>query len=146
MNCTSNNPAKIQRNATIAQDRLSGMVYSEIAKKHGIDKGTVSRVLNDAEIKDIIETGTKQMVAMVPRAIDNYRVILSDKEHSDHYKATKDCLTITGIAPSRTGNTFINNVFYQDNRQQISSGIAEIIRYQRDQQEAEEAEFEVIDE
>ena len=110
MNLTTNNPDKIQRNATIAQDRLAGMVYSEIAQKHNLDKSQVCRILNNDDIKDIVETGTKHLVSMVPLAIDNYRTFLSDKEHPDHYKASKDALQTTGILASHTQSTTINNI------------------------------------
>ena len=116
MNNTNNNPAKVQRNAIIAQDRLSGMVYSEIAAKHNIDASTVCRVLQDDEIRDILKTGTNNLVSFVPLAIDNYNTFLTDKSHPDHYKASKDTLQNTGVLASHTGgNVYIDKMMVIDN-------------------------------
>jgi len=133
MNHTNNNPALVKRNETIAQDRVQGMVYSEIAKKHGISKPTVSRVLNDSEIKDVVEQGTRQLVSMVPLAIDNYQTFLSDKKHADHYKASKDTLQTTGILASHTQSQTIVNIFNQTNNIISDNKVLETIgRYMDD--------------
>ena len=111
MNCTSNNPAKMQRNAAIAQDRLAlGATYRELAEMYELTSGQISRILNDDEIKDVIEVGTRQIISRVPLAISRYEDILNDPKHSDHYKSIKDCLTTTGIFPSHTANVTINNI------------------------------------
>lgn len=145
MQYTNGNPAKIERNLTIAAERLAGKTYSELAAKFDISKTHVHAILNDDEIRDVIETGTKQLISLVPKAVDNYRTFLTDKDNPDHYKASKDCLQATGIMASHASSTIINNLFYQDNRQVISPEIAGIMRHQTDQQASEEAEYEVID-
>jgi predicted transcriptional regulator len=100
----------MERNVTIAQDRLNGATYRELASQHDVSKTTIYRVLNDPEIKDVIDTGTREIISRVPLAIARYDAILNNPEHSDHYKSIKDCLTTTGIFPSHTSNVTINNI------------------------------------
>lgn len=146
MNCTSNNPAKIERNLNIAQDRLAGLNYHQIAANNGCSIATVSYVLNDKEIKEIVETGIRKQVSLIPLADQVLYDCLTDKDDKQYrFKAAETIYKNTGIAPSHASNTTIMNVLYQDNRTQISADIADLIRYQTDQQDAEEAEFEVID-
>jgi len=145
MQLTADNPARAIRDQTIAQQRIQGMTYREIAEANNVCIHTVGRVLNDTEIKNIVETGTRELVSMVPLAIDNYHTFLTTKDHPEHYKASKDCLQATGILASHAASTTINNIVYQDNRTQISSNIADLIAYQTDQQAVEEADFEVIE-
>ena len=82
---------------------------------------------------------------MVPQAVENYRSILTDKEHSDFYKASKDCLQNTGILSSHTGgNTYIEKVLVIDNAPKAS----DVLRIQElllARQEADIAEGEVIE-
>ena len=110
MNNTDNNPAKIERNLSIANDRLAGHTYRQLAKDYNLSTGMISYILNDEEIKDVIESGTRELISRVPLAISRYDKILNSPDHSDHYKAIKDCLQTTGIFPSHTPSTVINNI------------------------------------
>ena len=146
MTLSANNPNRIKRDLAIANDRMSlGSTYRELAEKYELTSGRITQILNDKEIKDVIETGTRQMVARVPLAIHRFDTILNDPESSDHYKAIKDCLTITGISPSHTSNTIINNIFVGDHSGAVSAEIKSIMRHQTDQQALEDGEYEVID-
>lgn len=126
-NHSKNNPIKVQRNISVAQSKLAGKSYREIAKIHGIDPGTVSRILQNADIKDIIETGTKQIVAMVPKAIDNYREFLVDEDKKIKLSATQDVAKMTGLSPSHTQNVIISNSF-NNNQQVLSPEVLELLR------------------
>jgi hypothetical protein len=55
------NPAKIERDATMVAKRLGGKTCKEIADQHGISKSTAWRTLHDDEIRDVIETATKEI-------------------------------------------------------------------------------------
>ena len=110
MNHTSNNPVKVERNLSIAQDRLAGATYRQLAKDYELSTGMISYILNDAQIKDVIDTGTRELVSRVPLAMNRYDDILSNPDHSDHYKAIKDCLTNTGIFSSASQSVTINNI------------------------------------
>ena len=115
MQYTNGNPAKIERNLTIAEQRIAGATYKELSQKHNLSTAQISYILNDSEIKDIVESGTKALISMVPFAIDNYQTFLTTKDHPDHYKASKDALQATGILPSHTLNQTIVNIFNQTN-------------------------------
>ena len=134
MQLTSDNPQRSIRDHTIAQQRIQGMTYREIAKANNVCIHTVGRVLNDTEIKDIVESGTRELVSFIPLAIDNYHSILTDKKHSDHYKVSKDCLQATGILPSHASSVTINNILNVQsgpNNEQIQR-IAELIQARHD--------------
>jgi hypothetical protein len=94
------NPAIAERNVTIAQKRLQGHTYGQLSKD---------------ECRDILETGTKQLLSFVPKAVDNYREFLSDDDKTLRYKASKDLLETTGIKTSRMDHPIINQYYNQAN-------------------------------
>jgi len=104
------NPLKVQRNTTIAHQRLAGATYRELEKIHGIDKSQVCRILNDDEIKDVIATGTREMVSLIPTAIDNYRGFLASEDSKIKLTASQDVLKNTSITPSHNVNQMIVNI------------------------------------
>ena len=113
---TKDNPARMQRDESIALGRLTGKTYAELAKHHGISEATVSRVLNDEEVKEVIETGAKLYAGMIPKAISNYESLLDSKDEKIKHSASKDVLTATGIQPSHAQSIVIQNSF---NRQSV---------------------------
>ena len=116
---TKDNPARVQRDAAIVERRLEGASYREIADEMGIHNSTVCRILNDSECRDIIKTGTKELLTLVPKAVDNYRTFLSSSDNNYRYKASKDVLETTGIRASRTENPVIQQYFTQVNVSQV---------------------------
>ena len=110
MQYTNGNPAKLARNTSIAEGRLSGMSLEQLAAEHDLSPSHVCRILKDDEIKEMLDVGTKHLVSMVPQALVNYRTFLTDTEHQDHYKASKDCLQTTGILASHTQSQTITNI------------------------------------
>lgn len=117
---TKDNPARAQRDAMIAQGRLQGATYRELATRHGVDPATIHRVLTDPEVKDIVETGQRQMLTLIPKAVDNYRVLLDDPDSKIRLMASKDVSQTAGILPTHMQSLVVNQV-YNDNRQQIIS-------------------------
>ena len=116
MNCTSNNPAKIERNLNIAQDRLSGLNYHQIAANNKCSIATVSYVLNDKEIKEIVETGIRKQVSLIPLADSVLYDCLTDKDDKQYrFKAAETIYKNTGIAPSHAQSQTIINIFNQNN-------------------------------
>ena len=110
------NPAKMRRNATIAQDHLNGLNYSKIAKKHGIDKSTVYRALNKVEMKEVIDQGTSQIIALIPKAVDVHLKAMENKENPAlALKASETILKTGAIVPGNTVNQTINNIYKQTN-------------------------------
>jgi hypothetical protein len=95
---------------TIAQDRLAGATYREIAANHGISHQHVGRILNREEIKDILTTGMQAQITLIPKAIDNYQVLLQSPDEAIKLKASQDILKNTGLAPTNAPITMINNI------------------------------------
>ena len=110
---TKDNPVRSERDGTIAAERLAGKTYRELSEQFGISKSTVFRILHDDEIRDVIETGTKEIVRLVPRAVNNYEQLLSSQDEKIKLQASKDCLQMTGIAPSHTQSTVMINILNQ---------------------------------
>lgn len=107
----SSNPAIAERNLTIAQDRLAGATYRELSKRYGLATSTLHEILTDDEIKDVIETGTKEMIALVPKALDNYTRLLASGNDKIRLEASRDVTKNVGISPSHTQNQVIVNMF-----------------------------------
>jgi hypothetical protein len=122
------NPAIAERNVTIAQKRLQGHTYGQLSKEFGISKTQVHRILNSDECRDILETGTKQLLSFVPKAVDNYREFLSDDDKTLRYKASKDLLETTGIKTSRMDHPIINQYYNQANVNVIPPEIMDLMQ------------------
>ena len=108
-----NNPKQVERNLTIATERLKGKTYREIGEQFGLSKATVHDILNDEEIRDVIETGTREMVRLVPRAVDNYEKLLQSDNEKIVLAASKDTLQATSVMPGQQSATTIINVLNQ---------------------------------
>jgi hypothetical protein len=122
------NPAIAERNVTIAQKRLQNHTYQELSKEFGISKTQVHRILNSDECRDIIETGTKELIALVPKAVDNYREFLSCDDKTLRYKASKDLLETTGIKASRMDHPIINQYYNQIDASVIPPEIMDLMQ------------------
>jgi hypothetical protein len=138
------NPAIGERNVTIAQKRLQGHTYGQLSKEFGISKTQIHRVLNSDECRDIIETGTKEILALVPKAVDNYREFLSDDDKTFRYKASKDLLETTGIKTSRMDHPIINQYYNQANVNVIPPVIQSLLDAKADEITAIDGDFEII--
>lgn len=121
---TKNNPARMERDETIGQLRLQGKNYQEIVSEVKerlpdvpCSKATVHRVLKDEEIKAILDKGTQELIQAVPDAVKNIKDFLEDEDKSYRYKASKDILEITNIAPGKTQNNIITTIYQQNNNQ-----------------------------
>ena len=115
MQYTNGNPGKESRNVAIGTDRALGATYNELAEKYNLSSKHISRILNDSEVKDIVETCSRLNAAYTPLALSRFYDILDDPKHSDHYKAIKDNLQSTGILPSHTQSQTIINIINQNN-------------------------------
>jgi transcriptional regulator with XRE-family HTH domain len=107
------NPARIERARAIAEERLKGKTYRELCEQFGLSKSHLHQILNDDAVKDVIQTGTKEMIALVPKAVDNYKELLSSKDQKIKLQASKDCLQTTGIMPSHTPSPVVVNILNQ---------------------------------
>ena len=112
---TKDNPGREQRDATIAYLRLQGLNLREIAKKVNLHYSQVSRILQDDEIKEIIESTQRAMIEKVPEAAAQYADLLHSEDESMREKVGKTMLQMAGILPSHTVATFIQNIYQQNN-------------------------------
>ena len=115
MQNTNGNPAKAERNVSIGTDRALGATYRELSAKYDLSQAHISRILNDQDIKEVVETGSRIMASYMPIALDKFYNILQDPDNSDHYKAISDNLKATGILPSHTQAQTIINIINQNN-------------------------------
>ncbi len=143
MKHTNGNPAKIARNHSIAEDRVSGMTYKEIAKKHNLTYGHIGAILRDEQIRKVIKKSTSKIVELTPLAVNKFRKILVDENHSEHYKAVKDCLVITGIAPSHAQNNYITNILQVNVADNVDTRVQEL--YQTHFQDFNNQDDQIID-
>ncbi len=130
------NPAKIVRNKTIAEHRLQGATYRELSKQFNLSKSALHHILTKDElVKDVIETGTRELVACVPKAIDNYRLFLVSDNEKIKYEASKDILKTNRIMASHTAeNIFIQNIFNQTNIGALTPAAVDYMAYLQDRQ------------
>lgn len=112
------NPLRVERDLTIANLRLQGKSMAELAEAFDMSKANIHHILNnDENIKAVIDAGTREMVSLVPSAFDVITETLKDKDDKGlRYKAATDTLKTTGIMPSHTTNTFVQQI-YNDNSQ-----------------------------
>ena len=87
-----------KRNVKIALDRVAGATLQEIADKHHITPGRVHQILSDEDLQDILRQGTADVIALVPKAIQNIdRLQDSEKEEISH-RASETILKTAGLA------------------------------------------------
>ena len=120
-------PAMTQRNQAIAQRVLEGKTYRQIAKEFGIHNSTVCHILKKEECREIVDTGTRLMVAMVPKAVDNYRAFLHDEDKTVRYKATKDVADFVWKDRAPTVQPIINQYIQQAQISTLNPDIAALL-------------------
>jgi DNA-binding Lrp family transcriptional regulator len=121
------------RDRKIAQARLQGKTYKQIEKELGISSATVNRALKKTEIKEIIETGTNKIVALIPLAVDvQYQAMTIQDDNSKPtalaVKASENVLKIVAIIPSHQVNQTINNITNQQNNIILSDNVAQALQ------------------
>ncbi|HDY88771.1 MAG TPA: hypothetical protein ENH82_11760, partial [bacterium] len=95
-------PVITDRNVSIVQSYLTGQSQKAIAKTYGISQAQVSRILSDDDCKAIIDTTHRDMIRLVPLAINNYCEFLASKNEAVRYKSSQDLLKIIGIMPTHS--------------------------------------------
>ena len=139
-------PAKIKRNVALANDRIQGKTYREIAKAHGISSAQVSRVLNRKEIKDVVDQGMVEMISRVPKGIKVVDQALNDYENNPAiaFKAGEFVLKTATIAPSNVENQTINNIVNVQNNIGLNPTVAKSLNnaFNNDDEDVMEGEIE----
>jgi DNA-binding Xre family transcriptional regulator len=107
---TKDNPARIERDRTIAAERLKGKTYRELSEQFGLSKSSLHHILSDDEMRDVIETGTREITGLIPKAVGNYEKLLDSTDEKVRLKASQDVLQTTGIMPSHTQSNIMVNI------------------------------------
>jgi hypothetical protein len=107
---TKDNPARMERDRTIAAERLKGKTYRELSEQFGLSKSSLHHILSDDEMRDVIEAGTREMTGLIPKAVGNYEKLLDSTDEKVRLKASQDVLQTTGIMPSHTQSNIMVNI------------------------------------
>ena len=124
----ADNPARIQRDATIALMSSEGQPFRQIAAKTGLDKGQISRILSQDRQKEIIDNVISIRIAALKGASKQ----LVKHVYSDDPKTSLTAIGLldksTGIAGSHTAPIYIDKL-YQDNRSvELSDNMLSVIK------------------
>jgi DNA-binding Xre family transcriptional regulator len=104
------NPLRTERDRTIAVERLKGKTYRELSEQFGLSKSSLHHILSDDEMRDVIETGTREITGLIPKAVGNYEKLLDSEDEKIRLKASQDVLQTTGIMPSHTQSNIMVNI------------------------------------
>lgn len=141
---TKDNPARMKRDVTIAAKRLEGQSVREIARAMDVSIATVSRALNDEEIKSVIDDTTRHVAKLAPRVFTNLELMTSEDmlamDKKLFLEGTRDLSRILQFTPSATPNTLIANVFNDNRTQIIDPDILQALSGYMGAEEIEEAE------
>lgn len=112
----------------IAQDRIQGLTYAELANKYNVVKSTIHNVLHKSEIKTMVDGGTSQVISMIPRACKVLSGFLDDADNPTlKFKAAETVLKTGAIVPSNTINQTVNAVFNIQNNITLNAGVAKAL-------------------
>ena len=136
-----------QEIAIIAQERLQGLTYKELAKIHNIHASNICRALNRDEIKEILETGMQQQIALVPLAVNVlHDTAMQTEDKALRLKASETILKNTGLSPNQTTSITLTQIL-NVHAQEIPESVRRIIQgiQANDTPPAIGADSEVID-
>ena len=111
--------ARQQRNAKIVAMVLAGQTYAEISKKIGLDKGSISRIVNNSDARNIIKDTQRFYIAMAPAVIDRFLTCINSDDQKIRLQAIKEWHRIVGIAPTQTPNVFLQQIYVDQRKQTI---------------------------
>jgi len=120
------NPKRVTRDCTIGKRRLEGRTYMQLAKEFNLSKSRIAQILKQEEIKEILDTGTSQMISLVPLAADIQLKTMEDRKENPALalKASEIVLKTGGIIPSNVTNQTVNNVYNIQNNVTLSPAVA----------------------
>ena len=123
----ADNPARIQRDATIGILNAEGMSQVKIAAKTGLDKGQVSRILSQDRQKEIIDQAVNIRIA----AIKGASCKLVKHVHSDDAKISLAAIGLidksTGISGAHTPPVYIGKLYQQNNTLSLSPDVLKLL-------------------
>jgi predicted transcriptional regulator len=106
----------VSRNLEMATMYFEGAEQKEIAKKYGITQQAVSLALQTDEcVKHFIDHASRHQATLLPRVTRCYEKFLTSDDESIQLKACQDITKNTGVAPTHSSTTTINNIMQQNN-------------------------------
>ena len=132
----ADNPARVERDATIALMSASGLSQPAIAAKTGLHVATVNRIINDDQAKEIIQRIHDKHILAAEDIQDNIINIAKTKPGANDDVSTKDIIAaakqhneIIGVASSHTqGNVFIGKYYQQNNTVFTNDGTRDLVK------------------
>lgn len=131
---TKDNPARVRRDLAMVEDRLAGKSYEKIAKLHDISRQRAYQVLTEPENIDILETGKKAFIFLVPKAVDNYEELLCSETEKIKLEASRDVLKTTRImdAHTREGDNYYFNIMNKHTNVLITEDMQDFMKWKKD--------------
>ena len=127
-NLTPDNPGRTCRDLHIAEMRAKGMTTIEIGKQTNLTHQRISQIINDDEIKSIIEDTQRKYIAEAPEISDRFLMLCKDEDKSISTKNIAEYHKIVGISPSHANNQFIQNIYNDNSQVVVSEGIIELLK------------------
>jgi len=144
MEVVKTHASKAVRNAEIVQAHVvEGKTYRELAAAYEISNASVGRILNKAEVKDVLDTALNHLVSFAPLVVRNYRMLLNSENAGIRLKATEALAKILGVSPTHTPSN-VNIMFNQSNTTIISDQMRDIIDGISGNRDFVDAEFTAI--
>lgn len=137
----------------MARGLVEGKSITGIAEEVGVDRGTVYRQLQSSDFRKYLQGYQKGFIEEnLPKASAVYKKILDkDGEDKDTLKiqleASRDVMHASGVVPSATQSTYVQQIFAQQNQLTLSPMMLAMLKgHQKeigDFMEAEEVKEEV---
>ena len=58
--------SKLQRNADLVKDHISGATYEQMRAKYDVSNASISRILSKDEVQDLINTALNHLATFAP--------------------------------------------------------------------------------
>jgi transposase-like protein len=110
----------------IVKGLIEGETISGIAREVGVDRGTVYRVTKSSEFRKYLQGYQKSFIEEnLPKADAVYKKILDKKGDDDktlkiQLEASRDVMHASGVVPSATQSTYVQQIFAQQNQLTLS--------------------------
>ncbi len=132
--------AKTARNVALAEDYVTGASKDELAKKYGISKRQVERILAENEAaKTILTWAIQRNIQGLPAAVEKHDQLIKSKDKAIALNALKLRYQISSVLPSHAQNQYVTNLYVDQRQVTISAPILE--RLSGGIEDAEEAEI-----
>lgn len=136
--------SKLQRNADLVKDHISGATYEEMRAKYDVSNASISRILSKVEVQDLINTALNHLATFAPLIVRNYRTLLNSDSEKIKLAATQALAEILGVRPTHNQSQITLQFNTQHNTTIISDQMREIIDKISGNTEFVDAEFESI--